>query len=116
MNDSKEEHRAGYQALRKEPPCSRQLNAGAPVVSWRSKKCVRSSGGRWGRDHLSVLDRQRSAGFEGRAQRTLFVFKAIGYVIADELLRGLVDGLAAPFGRRNDVLVLHAFLPLVSGI
>src|SRR5258707_2691501 len=101
MNDSKEEHRAGYQALRKEPPCSRQLNSGAPVVSWRSKKCVRSSSGRWGRDHLSVLDRQRSAGLEGRAQRTLLVSKAIGYVIADELLRCVVDGLARQLRRCN---------------
>jgi hypothetical protein len=67
-------------------------------------------------DHLPILHRQRSPRFDGRAQRTLLVSKAIGHVIADELLRGVADGLAAPFRPRSHVLALHVFLHLVSGI
>src|SRR5215469_12194834 len=90
---------------------SRKPQAGAQ----RSvSECLCSPSTWRGGDHLSVLDWQRGARFERRAQRTLLVSKTIRYVVADELLRRVVDGLAAMLRRGCDILVLHVLLYLVS--
>src|SRR5439155_19168865 len=65
---------------------------------------------------LAVLHRQRRTGLERRAHAAFLALEAIGDVVAHQLLRLVLHGLAAPFGAGADVLLLHVLLHLVAGV